>query len=370
MDDILDMLSLIADANSFSRLPVYVTDSSEKVPSIKLDDGDLAFLLSKIDKMEAVIKSLHDAVHAMLSVAKSHTTAGNHAVDATNTIHSPRGPPAKDRTLVVNTSQAPDVHQLSEKSTSVNKHSTALPPLIETGISKNDNDDGFQVHESSRHRKQRVRKEKQVTAATASVFGGGSSIRRQPHDNIQLGKYQASASTSAVHSTGKYSRKPLLVGVQTLKPNDNRCLSITAARKYKSVYCVDNVHKSVDVRAMERFVSRRLGVCVLTCFSVDPRRTRWQRANGITRNCNAFRICISRADNAKFMDEAKWPADITISRWYSIYRDDDSNADEMLDNDSAVAVAVNTEQCGDDVTALGDGLETMMASDSQSVAAC
>jgi len=70
------------------------------------------------------------------------------------------------------------------------------------------------------------------------------------------------------------------------------------------------------------------------------------------------------------MDEAKWPADITISRWYSIYRDDDSNADEMLDNDSAVAVAVNTEQCGDDVTALGEGLEIIMASDSQSVAAC
>jgi len=190
---------------------------------------------------------------------------------------------------------------------------------------------------------------------------GGGSIRRPLNDN-RLGKYQASASTSDVHSTGKFSRQPLLVGVQTSQSNRNRGPSVAAARIFKSVYCVDNVHKSIDVRAMEKFVNRRLGVRVLTCYAVDPRRTRWQRTHGITRDCNAFRVCICRADNAKFMDDGKWPADITVSRWYSIRRDDDNIAD-----DSAVSVAENTEQADGDVTVHEEGPDAMVASDSQRV---
>jgi len=69
------------------------------------------------------------------------------------------------------------------------------------------------------------------------------------------------------------------------------------------------------------------------------------------------------------MDNAKWPADIIISRWYSICRDDEHNADEITDKDSAAAATENVEQGDVDVTAHVDGLDEMMASDSHSVTA-
>lgn len=55
----------------------------------------------------------------------------------------------------------------------------------------------------------------------------------------------------------------------------------------------------------------------LTCFEVKPRRTRWQREHDIIPEHRAYRICVNKADNDRLLDESKWPADITVSRWYS-----------------------------------------------------
>jgi len=350
MEDTVDLLDLITEDNLLHRLPTYVTDSSEKVPSIKLDDGDLAFLLAKIDKMGAAIESLHNVVHTLLS----HTTAGKPTVTATtrptHCLHGPPGTQAKDRTYVaINTALAPGVHERSGNPTNVNVNNvqTAQPPLTETITSANDNSDDFQVHESSRHRKQRVRQQKKAAAASVSV---SLSSMRQPLTGSQLQKCPASA--AAARAGGKHSRQPLLVGTQTTVPTGNRVVPVTAARTFKSVYCVDNVNKNIDGNALVKFINRRLGVRVLTCFSITPRQTRWQRAHGVTPDCRAFRICINRADNAKFMDATKWPADITISQWYTI-RINDANdaASENVDNNAAAtAAALNVEEVGGNET--------------------
>jgi len=267
MEDTVDLLDLITEDNLLQRLPTYVTDSSEKVPSIKLDDGDLAFLLAKIDKMGAAIESLHNVVHTLLS----HTTAGKPTVTATtrptHCLHGPPGTQAKDRTYVaIKTALAHGVHERSGNPTNVNNVQTAQPPLTETRTSANDNSDGFQVHESSRHRKQRVRQQKKAAAASVSV---SLSSMRQPLTGSQLQKCPASA--AAARAGGKHSRQPLLVGTQTTVPTGNRVVPVTAA--FKSVYCVDNVNKNIDGNALVTFINRRFGVRVLTCFSITPRQT-------------------------------------------------------------------------------------------------
>jgi len=165
--------------------------------------------------MEAVIKSLYDAVHTSLSATKTHTTAGKPAANATTTCTcKPRGLPtaqARDDTQVVNTPQAPDVHLPSGKTANVNKYQTTLPSLTETVMSTGGDADGFRVQESSRRRRQRIRKENQAAAAAVSVAGGGSSDENDKNDNKSR-KYRASA--SAVHPSGKSSRHPLLVGTR------------------------------------------------------------------------------------------------------------------------------------------------------------
>jgi len=79
IDDIFDILTVLDERLILSRLPSYVTDSSDKLPSVKLDDGDLFFMLAKLDKMEALINNLQStlqSVYAKLPATSSQPTAG------------------------------------------------------------------------------------------------------------------------------------------------------------------------------------------------------------------------------------------------------------------------------------------------------
>lgn len=55
IDDTLNIVQQLDEQNSLCSLPRYVTDNSESIPSVKLDAGDLQFLLVKLNKMESEV---------------------------------------------------------------------------------------------------------------------------------------------------------------------------------------------------------------------------------------------------------------------------------------------------------------------------
>ena len=56
--DIAGIITNLDEHNVVKLLPIYVTDNTERIPSVKLEDGDLAFLLAKIDKLEGHLVQL------------------------------------------------------------------------------------------------------------------------------------------------------------------------------------------------------------------------------------------------------------------------------------------------------------------------
>ena len=91
--------------------------------------------------------------------------------------------------------------------------------------------------------------------------------------------------------------------------------SVLAAKPYKSVYCVDNVDKSVDADTLTSFVSS-LGVRVLSCFEVKPRMTARQRLRGSQPSHKTFRLCVNRADNSIPLQADSWHSDVSAFRWF------------------------------------------------------
>jgi len=147
---------------------------------------------------------------------------------------------------------------------------------------------------------------------------GGADGR--PHRN-----YAAAAArppTESVQQQRQRTRKPapvpMLVGTKRMNQDaSTRPGYIAAAKPYisRAVYCVDNVSTDATAEDIALFVSK-MGVTVLSCISCDPRRTRWQRKQGITpTNRNAFRICIPREESEKFLCANRWPAHIGIAPW-------------------------------------------------------
>jgi hypothetical protein len=68
LDDIFDILDRLDERQLLRKLPRYVTDSRDNVPSVKLKDGDFRYILTKMDKMEAIIHGLQAAVNSIHSL--------------------------------------------------------------------------------------------------------------------------------------------------------------------------------------------------------------------------------------------------------------------------------------------------------------
>jgi len=78
----------------------------------------------------------------------------------------------------------------------------------------------------------------------------------------------ASASQSA--QTARRRRSLAVYG----KSTDGSTISAAQMIRKKAVFCVDNVGLDGSVDKMKAFITSKLGVKVLTCFEVNPRRRR------------------------------------------------------------------------------------------------
>lgn len=357
VNDIIDIIHQLDDRKSLSLLSRYVTDNSDSLPILPLEEGELGFLMSKLDKMEAIIQGLQSTVHTL--AASLRPTSSSFVTSAAGPMSLPPAQSGYVRAL-----QQPRLHQTStepaekpptEKPDDVhNNHASvridtharrganrddrkaAWSDVVEAehrsdqnyasssaGSNFGDVDDGYQLVVSPYHKRQRTRSSRQqadaAAAASAVASGGGERVigngRKNPTSTT------AGRAHTATQETGKdkTSRsKPLLIGRKTSAPQMlSSTPTIAAARSFKSVYLVDNLANSCDIKALTTFVLR-MNVRLLTCYEVKPRMSRWQHAHNIIPDHRAYRVCINKADSERFLDEAKWPADITISRWYSL----------------------------------------------------
>ena len=138
-------------------------------------------------------------------------------------------------------------------------------------------------------------------------------LPKQSGTGSQQQSYAAAAS-----KVGHIQRKP----VAPMLVGKNKTLStlgrsrVTAAKPYigKAVFCVDNVALSVSVDDIVEFVLS-LGVTVLSCFLVKPRRTRWQQEKDIFPVRNTFRLCVPREEIDKLLIADAWPDHVAITEW-------------------------------------------------------
>jgi len=178
-------------------------------------------------------------------------------------------------------------------------------------------DDIFSVPRHQRRKKRRIENRSNERAAESAADGSNSNVRRvlPKKQVIVVGKAKLTASSASV----------LGVSVQAAKPLFPK----------KAVYYVDNVNVSVDADNMSSFV-QNLGVSVVTCNTVKPRR----RRNEIdTSDRHAFHICIHAADKKKFLNPSVWPEYVCISDWRFKEKTDETLAAQRSSSPAPAAAA-------------------------------
>ena len=69
VDDILSIVQQLDESTSVQYLPCYVSDNVDKVPSIKLVDGDMRLIINKLSIKEAMVQSLQSTVCSLSAAA-------------------------------------------------------------------------------------------------------------------------------------------------------------------------------------------------------------------------------------------------------------------------------------------------------------
>ena len=110
---------------------------------------------------------------------------------------------------------------------------------------------------------------------------------------------------------------------------------------------MDNVDPSLAVTDLCQFVNS-LGVKVLSCFSVMPRRRRNEVGPVVDRK--AFRLSIDETDQEKLLDETRRHDSVVIYKWYYLdpskrsQSQSRSQASDRTDGVVTVSTAEPTEQ--------------------------
>ena len=82
IDDILNLIASIDEAKNSHLLPLFVSSDPDCMPSIKLTDGDLSVVLTKLEKLGDSLKSITQTV-GDLKIGQA---------DNSNNAQKPRGP--------------------------------------------------------------------------------------------------------------------------------------------------------------------------------------------------------------------------------------------------------------------------------------
>jgi len=132
---------------------------------------------------------------------------------------------------------------------------------------------------------------------------------------------EKSSDDNIIHTRhlGQNRRAPLVYGKAKLGEANTR--NITAPKSFlrKSVFCVDNVDASFTADDVRNFVSK-MSVRVVSCFETKPRKRRSDNSSvssvSTISDRKAFRLCINSDDCELLLNDRKWPAHVTVSKWF------------------------------------------------------
>ena len=77
--DIFELIEFLDENKLLDKLPIYVTDNPERMPSMKLMDGELSFILKRFEKLDDKMESMSALLVTMLNSVHAADGVRQHA---------------------------------------------------------------------------------------------------------------------------------------------------------------------------------------------------------------------------------------------------------------------------------------------------
>ena len=316
IDDIFALIAFLDERKLLSRLPLYVSDNPDNMPSFRLYEGDLKILMSKLDMMNDKLTSHGMAIAAIVSDLDSRFSKSGPVANSANVHHS-----TTNQGVINNTDNALSTHTVSD---TVIGDSTYGTRHMGGELSKSTD-----VRQISKSWADRAAAISTPRHSRSQMYASSTATDDDLKDNPYTVKHSRNYSRAVKRKVNngytppepdqpQQQRSKVPVSAQR---NSHQAVygrstdgDIVAANKLvkKAVFCIDNINVSFNTDDIVNHV-HKLGIDVISCFEAKPRI---RRSDSYTNNRKAFRLCISSKHRDKLLNSLSWPDSVVVSEWF------------------------------------------------------
>ena len=337
IDDMYALLILATDHDLIDKLPRYVTDKPDLLPGVHLTDGDMRIFVGWLKKMDDRLSGIESTLTAM-TVTLDQLSETTTKVQSTVSVQGP--PPVGLSTVEWPVLPARPVVNTTDITAGFSSDLPASVPASAL-VSNSFQGDRQSMQPGNRHQIQTYRATDDWGAAmstpqTLAMARNSSGYdlddnegaekfktvqrrgRRRAHSSDEgAGTGEANdGNTTRTLQPKQNSRAPLVYGKAKLRETTAHVITAPKTFVRKSVFCVDNIDASFTADDVRNFVSK-MSVRVVSCFEAKPRRRRRDDSTASTIvDRKAFRLCINSDDCETLLDDSRWPAHVTVSKWF------------------------------------------------------
>jgi hypothetical protein len=313
-----------------NNLPKYVTSCPDAIPSIRLFEGDLSFVMARLDRIEERLGFRQNSLTSSMAAIVGEVSAINNDTSGRlNRVAWPK--PQATESTGAQPATSSVIDKVYRPSNATGNITSDRPTIVDLPSNRNWASDTSTPLAKLRHRNAHLKSvdsEQSESMDEAMFIDVQSRKKRRRERSLQLAVSELAAASkmdSIPDGRPITTQQPvqgrrggaLVIGKAT---NDRPVGGMKAAKQsahapvQKSVFCIDNIDPSCTVTELCDFV-KTMAVRIISCFSVKSRRRR-SDVEGEATNRQAFRLCIPSEDCSLLLDAEQWPKHIFISEWF------------------------------------------------------
>lgn len=295
VDDIFSAISSLDEGLNLHKLPTFVSSDPDRMPSVKLNDGDLAALLLKLNAIETNVSEIKAATCQLL--AMKHLATGQAPKQGSLRTRGKPGANSRDQVDAGTVSVECPLQSVSFIPGPSSRPSESDGAPMQQGLTSSGDDDSTANNDFTEVSRRKRHKKSSSPNLSSSQAVASSATRKT---------YASLVSSPAPRLTvSRPSVKPKPLTVIGASNSSALKASKTLAVK-KAVFCVGNIDSSYTSSNVEDYISG-VGVRVLSCFELKPSASQ--------PDSKAFRVCIVAEDKAIFCHRDNWFVGVSVREW-------------------------------------------------------
>ena len=307
IDDILCAITVVDESLSLNKLPKYVTDNLDDIPVMRMEKGELAILISKLDRLEENISDVQIRLNvnntcncdpnncshfigqraASLSMNNDNRSTSNITV-ARSRMTDSEYPPLRTIIHPSDDNESSDCGT-DDINTNADGYTTAITRTKKRRLSRPETVNNHQptTRYQQAGRPAEALWSNMVSASQPNMPNPNNAIRNNSAKPVQL-------------------KKRIIGNLAT-----DSCVSmrhlVKSAKPFikKSIFAIYNVENAESVASIESYIEHICLVKPVSCFKLGSRSD----------ESSSFRVCVDAKTIDKFLNPENWADGIVIRPW-------------------------------------------------------